>query len=528
MRTIYKLRIDIFAIYSIILSFFYQLDGGTITQINSYETWKATPRIIPSTDPAGIAWNSQNGIFYIADSEINEEEQWNLENIFATNSTGSILYDTYLTRPEASSSSSREPCGICYYPAEDAYYVVNDDRAKLYKYQIVSGEYVLLNEWLLEDDPQDPAYQPGLSPGYMIDPEGITINPETGHLYIADGASGDNKIVAVEIVGTSLQYIPSESFSVAQEQTEAEGIAYRPSSGTLFIVSEDEGGKIYEWEIDTGTLLDIYDLSTFTPAPIAPQGLAFGPRSTNNLYESLYIADGGYDNTSDPDPDLYNDGVIYEAKIGIEDVSLPVELASFKAIWNNYYVLIEWITESEVENVGYELLRSDTQTAEYETITSYIDNDDMLGQGNTSIRQKYSYADELVEPGKTYRYLLSDIDIYGMKTMHGPVSVTVDMEYDAPIGFKLYQNYPNPFNPITKIKFDIHTSIIKSIETKIIIYNNLGQKVKTLFQSRLSPGTYEVQWDALTDQGHLAPAGVYFAHLVAGTYSNSIKMILLK
>ncbi len=502
-----------------VFSVFNQLIGGEIFQISHYETWNAgPPRIIPSTDPAGIVWNSQNWHFFIVDSEISEEEQWNGENIFETNTTGSILYNTYMTRPDESSGSSREPTGICYYPANGYYYIVNDDRNKLSEYEMNSGIIDLIREWDLDG-----------SPFFMDDPEGITVNPDNGHFYIADGASGDNKIVALQVVGSSLVLIASESFSVDQFQNDAEGIAYRPSTGTLFVVSARQGGNIFEWDINNGTLIDTYSLSSFSPDPISPQGLTFGPRSTNNSYESLYISDGGFDNTSDPGPPyIYNDGVIYEAKIGIDDTSLPIELASFTADIFKNNVLLEWITESEIDNIGFELMRTDEENGEYTLIVSYKDNIDLFGQGNSSVRHEYSYTDELVEPGKTYWYMLADWDIYGIRTVHGPVSVTFHEEIVSPVAFKLHPNYPNPFNPTTNIKIEIPMLSSGSIDTKLVIYNNLGQLIITLYQENLSPGTYEVQWDATTDTGNQSPAGIYFAHLRVGPYSQSIRMILLK
>lgn len=501
--------------YFFVFSIFNQLIGGEISQISSYETWNADPRIIPSTDPAGIAWNSQNWHFFIVDSEISEEEQWNDENIFETNTTGSILYYTYITRPDIPPDTNREPTGICYYPGEGFYYVVNDDSDRLYQYVINSGTINLIQSWKVD-----------ISPFSIDDPEGITVNPDNGHLYIADGRDGANQVVAIQVVGSSLVLIPSESFSV-DVQDDAEGIAYRPSTGTLFIVSSQQGGTIFEWDINNGTLIDTYSLSSFSPEPISPQGLTFGPRSTNNSYESLYISDGGFDNTSDPFP-LYNDGVIYEAKIGIDDTSLPVELASFTADIFENNVLLEWITESEIDNIGFELRRADKENGEYIFITSYKDNIDLWSQGNSSIRHEYSYTDELVEPGKTYWYMLADWDIYGIKTFHGPVSVTVHEEIVSPVAFKLHSNYPNPFNPTTNIKIEIPILNSGTFDTKLVIYNNLGQLVKTLYQERLSPGIYEVQWDGTTDIGDQVPAGVYFAHLNVGPYSQSIRMILLK
>jgi hypothetical protein len=58
------------------------------------------------------------------------------------------------------------------------------------------------------------------------------------------------------------------------------------------------------------------------------------------------------------------------------------------------------------------------------------------------------------------------------------------------------------------------------------IYDVLGKEVATLVNSaaaELKPGTYEVSWDASN-----YPSGVYFYKIIAGDYSESKKMILIK
>ena len=88
-----------------------------------------------------------------------------------------------------------------------------------------------------------------------------------------------------------------------------------------------------------------------------------------------------------------------------------------------------------------------------------------------------------------------------------------------PSSFSLLQNYPNPFNPSTKIKFEIKDSRF----TILKIYDILGKEIETLVNEKLSPGTYEVNWNASQ-----YPSGVYFYRLDANGFSDMKKMILMK
>lgn len=90
---------------------------------------------------------------------------------------------------------------------------------------------------------------------------------------------------------------------------------------------------------------------------------------------------------------------------------------------------------------------------------------------------------------------------------------------EIPASFALYQNYPNPFNPLTKIKYQIANNKLVVLK----VYNILGKEVTTLVSEKLSPGTYEVSWDASQ-----YPGGVYFYRLNAGEFSETKKMILIK
>ncbi len=85
--------------------------------------------------------------------------------------------------------------------------------------------------------------------------------------------------------------------------------------------------------------------------------------------------------------------------------------------------------------------------------------------------------------------------------------------------FTLLQNYPNPFNPGTKIIY----TIPEIGPVKLIVYNLLGQKVKTLVNEIQKKGEHNIYFYA-----NDLSSGVYIYKLNAGEFVQSKKMILLK
>jgi hypothetical protein len=96
---------------------------------------------------------------------------------------------------------------------------------------------------------------------------------------------------------------------------------------------------------------------------------------------------------------------------------------------------------------------------------------------------------------------------------------------------RLLQNYPNPFNSTTTISFTVHRSPLTEnapIPTTLIIYNVLGQKIRTLVDEEKAAGTYEVSWDGNDKNGVEVASGIYFYKLQAGQYSEVRKMLFVK
>ncbi len=97
---------------------------------------------------------------------------------------------------------------------------------------------------------------------------------------------------------------------------------------------------------------------------------------------------------------------------------------------------------------------------------------------------------------------------------------------EIPAKFNLNQNYPNPFNGTTIINYSLSEDISENV--KLIVYNSLGQKVKTLLNEKLTSGTYKAVWNGKDELGNSCSSGIYFYSLKAGNFSDVKKMIFLE
>jgi len=84
---------------------------------------------------------------------------------------------------------------------------------------------------------------------------------------------------------------------------------------------------------------------------------------------------------------------------------------------------------------------------------------------------------------------------------------------------KLEQNYPNPFNPVTVIPFQVS----RTAEVRLTVYNEIGQKVETLVNTRLSAGYYTKEFNSKN-----VSSGLYLYKLTVGNQTFIKKMLILK
>lgn len=249
--------------------------------------------------------------------------------------------------------------------------------------------------------------------------------------------------------------------------------------------------------------------------------LWINPDLTGPEPPATIIAPGTIHNGDDPDSLCYffirtqegsPSGNVDAIRISTEwnQAPLPVELSQFSAKVIGSSIELNWKTETEVNDYGFDIQRSEISNKEKKWETIGFVN----GNGNSNSPHFYSYTDNNALLGR-HLYRLKQIDNDGKFDY----SNSIEVDLGAPGSFRLDQNYPNPFNPSTKISYNIP----EAVNVKIIVYNLLGQEVKILKNKFEDAGIYTVDFDASE-----LNSGLYLYKLEAGSYTQTRKMLLMK
>ena len=88
---------------------------------------------------------------------------------------------------------------------------------------------------------------------------------------------------------------------------------------------------------------------------------------------------------------------------------LPVQLSHFRPTLEDGKVTIRWTTESELDNAGFNILRSDTRDGEFKQVNAEM----IQGHGTTGERHTYKWVDESAKPNVVYYYQIEDVSFAG-------------------------------------------------------------------------------------------------------------------
>jgi hypothetical protein len=145
-----------------------------------------------------------------------------------------------------------------------------------------------------------------------------------------------------------------------------------------------------------------------------------------------------------------------------------------------------------------------------------------MGKDNSDLTKDYCTSSSIptfrVEKanGETYA-LTGDIPVWESNGLH--MLSSLQEAIILPESYSLAAAYPNPFNPTTTINFAIPTNA----EVSIAIYNLQGREVVSLVNGSYDAGYHQVIWNADSYS-----SGVYFVKMVAGSYVNTQKLMLVK
>ncbi len=95
----------------------------------------------------------------------------------------------------------------------------------------------------------------------------------------------------------------------------------------------------------------------------------------------------------------------------------------------------------------------------------------------------------------------------------------IEASKEAPVVTALLGSYPNPFNPTTAIRYQLSSVS----DVSLVVYDVLGREVATLVDGVQEAGEHSV----ILDGSRLA-SGVYYYRLLAGSFSDTGRLILTK
>ncbi len=204
---------------------------------------------------------------------------------------------------------------------------------------------------------------------------------------------------------------------------------------------------------------------------------------------------------------------------GLYQPPLAVELSSFSLTSDKGFIKIEWVTEREEDNLGFNILRSEGALGPYQLINSQIIPTQGEGQGS----KRYSYRDTKVAHNICYYYKLEQIDRDGSRQWFGPIKI-VYQDREIPDQFYVRQNYPNPFNAVTVFEFGLP----QSSKVRIILVNMRGEVLYRWPEETMPAGRHRIQWDGRDQAGAMAASGIYFLKVETDAGQAWIKSLKLQ
>lgn len=212
-------------------------------------------------------------------------------------------------------------------------------------------------------------------------------------------------------------------------------------------------------------------------------------------------------------------------------------------------IRVAWTTAVELFGATFDVMRSDLTTGEAEERLATVSTPDGIGN-----RRAYSYVDTTVQATHRYRYKLNgnfSITFRGEEHDYTFASNDVSATASVPVGTDVVSNLlPNPSRD--RVTFTVNVpksysgasgnrvagveggassaSAMGEVRTnvEIIVYNVLGQRVKSVYSNSVYSGLLTLAWDGTDSRQEAVPTGVYFLRVVAGNETSVKKVVILR
>ena len=270
----------------------------------------------------------------------------------------------------------------------------------------VSGSNVSLMGWsvVIENAADDAVIGRSLT----INIGNVTVDEDQVALIVSKESSRNSGI------GTGRGDLRADRIVDAQSQLSPENARYTFLSEMGFMISlmppQETGVKVYGdvvGNLDKGWELPMAeaDRSSLIRREMNDAGEIVGTDAAGWVLASDTTLDGAYVNTYyGHQDDMGTPG--YDA-----GGALPVELSAFNAGRDRVTgaVVITWSTQSELNNAGFFIKRSQQQKGKFVVVNPTM----IAGAGTTAEKQSYTFTDATADPNVIYYYQIEDVSLDG-------------------------------------------------------------------------------------------------------------------
>lgn len=178
-------------------------------------------------------------------------------------------------------------------------------------------------------------------------------------------------------------------------------------------------------------------------------------------------------------------------------------------------VAIAWSGNVETDLLGYRV-HYGTRSRLYSTARDV---------GNVT---SYTLSD--LHADSTYYIALTALDVWGNESAYSEEVVAVAEGGETPLhpwNYRLESAWPNPLRAGETVS--IRYALPEAREQiTLVVYNTLGQRVRTITRAAAAAGYHLQRWDGRDDAGQLLAAGIYYVRFQTGVKILTTPITLVK